>query len=598
MADDSDRFLPASANDQQSENVMPSNRIHVLPEHVANKIAAGEVVNRPASVVKELVENALDAGARQIDIIVKGGGKLLVQVIDDGWGMSAEDAPLALQRHSTSKIATAADLEKITTLGFRGEALASIASVARVELRTAEEGAGESTVVKAEGGTIIEVSKEAFRRGTSVAVKNLFYNTPARRKFLRSDETEYRHILTVLSRFTLAFPEVGFSLISGDVEVFSLQPAGLPERIGAVLGNRTAAAMLPVEDQGSVLRIYGMVGKPEEARKSRGNQYLFLNRRYVVDRALNHAIMAGYGETVAGSLFPSYVLFFELDPSRVDVNVHPTKTEVKLADAQIAYELLRGAVRRTLTQRPDRAQHSTSHRGFAPEIPRAHSLPMELFPASLEPQVRSQESGDIGHPLEYAAPKGVTSGAERPNVWQFHDTYIISEIKSGLVIIDQHAAHERILFEQAMRSLGNSKPASQQLLFPTTVQLSAEDFELLMEMLPFLEMLGFMIRSFGRQTVVVEGVPSGYRGRDEARLLVEVIDEYRQNRRSGIEVRESVARSYACHAAIRAGERLSVEAMNALIDQLFATENPYYCPHGRPTVVNISLEELGRRFQR
>ncbi len=598
MAADFDRFLPASANDQQSENVMPSNRIHVLPEHVANKIAAGEVVDRPASVVKELVENALDAGARQIDIIVKGGGKLLVQVIDDGCGMSADDAPLAFQRHATSKIATAADLEKITTLGFRGEALASIASVARVELRTAEEGAGESTVVKVEGGTIAEVSREAFRRGTSVAVKNLFYNTPARRKFLRSDETEYRHILTVLSRFTLAFPEVGFSLINGDVEVFSLQPASLAERIGAVLGDRTAAAMLPVEDQGSVLHIYGMVGKPEEARKSRGNQYLFLNRRYVVDRALNHAVMAGYGETVAGSLFPSYVLFLELDPSRVDVNVHPTKTEVKLADAQIAYELLRGAVRRALTQRPDRAEHPRSSPGFVPETRRAHSLPMELFPASLEPQGRGQQSEDIGQTPELATPRGVTSGTERPNVWQFHDTYIISEIKSGLVIIDQHAAHERILFEQAMRSLGNSRPASQQLLFPTTVQLSAEDFDLLMEMLPFLEMLGFMIRSFGRQTVVVEGVPSGYRGRDEARLLVEVIDEYRQNRRSGIEVRESVARSYACHAAIRAGERLSVEAMNALIDQLFATENPYYCPHGRPTVVNISLDELARRFQR
>ncbi|MCR4438830.1 MAG: DNA mismatch repair endonuclease MutL [bacterium] len=577
---------------------MPENRIHVLPEHVANKIAAGEVVDRPASVVKELVENALDAGARQIDIVIKGGGKLLVQVIDDGCGMSAQDAPLAFQRHSTSKIATAADLENITTLGFRGEALASIASVARVELASAEEDAGESTVVRVEGGTLVEIGKEAFRKGTSVAVKNLFYNTPARRKFLRSDETEYRHILTVLTHFTLAFPEVGFSLINGDVEVFALQPSSLQARIAAVLGDRTAATMLPVEDQGSVLRIHGMVGKPEEARKSRGNQYLFLNRRYVVDRALNHAVMAGYGESVPGGLFPSYVLFLELDPSRVDVNVHPTKTEVKLADAQLAYDLLRGAVRRALTQRaeaPPRPGIDSHLR--QPLTPRQQAaLPMEfLVPAEVG---RSSQASGAAPVTESLAVPRIPLASERPNVWQFHDTYILSEIKSGLVIIDQHAAHERILFEQAMRDLSDSKPSSQQLLFPQTVQLSAEDYDLLMEMLPFLEMLGFLIRSFGKQTVVVEGVPSGYRGGDEARLLVEVIDEYRENRRSGIELRESVARSYACHAAVRAGERLSVEAMNALIDQLFATENPYYCPHGRPTIINISLDELTRRFQR
>ncbi|MDZ7379185.1 MAG: DNA mismatch repair endonuclease MutL [candidate division KSB1 bacterium] len=577
---------------------MARNRIHVLPEYVANKIAAGEVVDRPASVVKELVENALDAGARQIDIIVKGGGKLLVQVIDDGCGMSPEDASLAFQRHSTSKIATAADLESITTLGFRGEALASIASVARVELRTAEPGASESTVVRVEGATIVEVGKEAFRQGTSVAVKNLFYNTPARRKFLRADETEYRHILTVLSRFTLAFPEVGFSLINGDTEVFSLTPAPMEARVAAVLGGHLASAMVPVEDKSSAIRIYGMVAKPEAARKSRGDQYLFLNRRYVVDRALNHAVLSGYGESLPRGLYPSYVLFLELDPRRVDVNVHPTKTEVKLADAQLAYELLRGAVRRALTRRAEASTRSDGGRVIVPHMPRAQTMPrsLELFssPSSLGDTTQIQESPQPVQLHSGLVPQAV----DRPSVWQFHDTYILSEVKSGLVIIDQHAAHERILFEQAMRNLGSSRPASQQLLFPQTVELSAEQYELLTEMLPFLEMLGFVIRSFGRQTVVVEGVPSGYRGGDEARLLIEVIDEYRENRRSGIEMRESVARSYACHAAIRAGERLSVEAMHALIDQLFATENPYYCPHGRPTVVNLSLEELARRFQR
>ncbi len=576
---------------------MVENRIRVLPEHVANKIAAGEVVDRPASVVKELVENALDAEAHQIDVIVKGGGKLLVQVIDDGCGMSPDDACLAFQRHSTSKISTAADLENITTLGFRGEALASIASVARVELRTAQPGAGESTVVRVEGGTITEVSKEAFRQGTSVAVKNLFYNTPARRKFLRADETEYRHILTVLSRFTLAFPEVGFSLVNGDVEVFCFAPASMEARIAAVLGHHMAKAMLPVEDKSAALSIYGMVARPEAARKFRGEQYTFLNRRYVVDRALNHAVMSAYGESLPRGLYPSYVLFLELDPRRVDVNVHPTKTEVRLADAGLAYELVRGAVRRALTQRTQ----SVTPKQVAVSGPQSlgrqpSTLPLELFPAA-GTRRHSSESGQ-SLPSLSIQPAEATLPVERPTVWQFHDTYILSEVKSGLVIIDQHAAHERILFEQAMRNLGEARPSSQQLLFPQTVHLSTEQYELLTEMLPFLEMLGFMIRSFGGQTVVVEGVPPGYRGGDEARLLVEVIDEYRENRRLGIEMRESVARSFACHAAIRAGERLSVEAMLALIDQLFATENPYYCPHGRPTVVNLSLEELARRFQR
>ncbi len=576
---------------------MAEQRIKILPDTLTNKIAAGEVIDRPASVVKELVENSIDAGATRIEILLKEGGKQLIQVIDNGNGMSEADAPLALQRHTTSKISSYSDLEHITTLGFRGEALASISSVCRLELRTATSDASASTVVKCQGGKDLELDKAAPQQGSSISVKNLFFNTPARRKFLRTDETEYRHILNCVNRFTLAYPEIQFTLSHGNTVIFDYPSSSLDLRVAEVLGKRIGANLLPVSDRSSQITISGKAGNWEIVRKSRGDQYLFLNRRYIVDRSLAHAIVSAYAEIIPKGRFPVYVIFLEVDPERVDVNVHPTKTEVRFADQRLVYDLLRGCIKRALATP-----------AVVPEIARTDTAPEAQRPPGESSQtsfdfsaIREREFRGRVH-TELSVPDTVgglrTPTFERANVWQLHDSYIVSEIKSGLIVIDQHIAHERVLYEKAIADFESAHPSSQQLLFPETVELSQEDHNILLEILPFLQKLGFIIKSFSKYTVVVEGVPAGARIGSEERVVLDIIDEYKNNRKAGTELRESVARAFSCRSAIKAGEKLSLESMNALIDQLFATQNPYFCPHGRPIIINISLEELNKRFQR
>ena len=590
------------------------NKIRTLPEHLTNKIAAGEVVDRPASVVKELVENAIDAQADEITIIVKNGGKSLIQVVDNGTGMSRDDALLAFQRHSTSKISAFSDIEKLTTLGFRGEALASIASVSRVELRTVEQNAYEGASIQLEGGKVLQAGSTGGTPGTSIAIKNLFFNTPARRKFLRADSTEYRHILGIINRFTLAFPDIGFTLVNGEQEVFSLKPT-LPEiRVGDVLGSRVRKGLLPIREETNLAKITGFLGKWDLLRKSRGDQFLFVNKRYVVDRTLGFAIVSAYGETIPKGSFPIYVVFLDIDPHRIDVNVHPSKTEVKFTDQRLLYDLMRGAVKKAL--RTD---------SLIPDLREREEFPLSHFPQRQPTGEQSQfdfssrPATDIteGLTIPFKSEKNLepktppsspfhivgktTKRTEQPepvSVWQIHNKYIMSQIKSGLVIIDQHVAHERILYEEAKKKLARQNPPSQQLLFPHTIDLSAEDHDYLMQILPYLERLGFVIKGFGGKTVVVEGVPSGLRVGNEEKILTEIIDEFKKNRAKDIEIHEKVAKSYSCRSAVMAGEKLSTETMQYLIDKLFATENPYFCPHGRPILINITLDEIDKRFQR
>ena len=585
------------------------NKIWTLSENLTNKIAAGEVVDRPASVVKELVENAIDAQADEITIILKNGGKSLIQVVDNGTGMSQDDAVLAFQRHSTSKIRSFSDIEKLTTLGFRGEALASIASVSRIDLRTVEQNAFEGTSIQLEGGKVTRVGGTGGTPGTSIAIKNLFFNTPVRRKFLRADSTEYRHILSIINRFTLAFPEIGFTLINGEQEVFSLKPT-LPEiRTGDVLGSRVRKGLLPIRDESTLAKITGFLGNWDLLRKSRGDQFLFVNKRYVVDRTLGFAIISAYGETIPKGSYPIYVIFLDIDPKRIDVNVHPSKTEVKFAEQRLLYDMMRGAVKKALRtdelipdlrereeipfyQQPT-AEQSQFDFGTRPLIDAIEATPFQDG-QKMEPSPLPSSPFHI-----VGKKKGEESDQFEPvSVWQVHNKYIMSQIKSGLVIIDQHVAHERILYEEAKKRLAQHNPASQQLLFPHTIDLSAEDHDYLMQILPYLERLGFVIKGFGGKTVVVEGVPSGLKVGGEEKILTDIIDEFKKNRGKDIEVQEKVVKSYACRSAVMAGEKLSVETMQYLIDKLFATENPYFCPHGRPILINITLEEIDKRFQR
>jgi DNA mismatch repair protein MutL len=594
----------------------PENKIWKLSESLTNKIAAGEVVDRPASVVKELVENAIDARADDITIILKNGGKSLIQVVDNGTGMSQDDALLAFQRHSTSKIRSFDDIEKLTTLGFRGEALASISSVSRIELRSVEQNAIEGTFIQLEGGKVQQVGVTGGTPGTSIAVKNLFFNTPARRKFLRADSTEYRHILGVINRFTLAFPDIGFTLINGEQEVFSLKPT-LPEiRVGDVLGSRVRKGLLPIREETTLAKITGFLGMWDLLRKSRGDQFLFVNKRYVVDRTLGFAVVSAYGETIPKGSYPIYVIYIDIDPKRIDVNVHPSKTEIKFADQRLMYDMMRGAVQKAL--RTDRLIPDLREREGFPLHPFSQKQPstseQSRFDFSAPPVTDTipgvtqpfQSEHDIDtiplpfSPFHVVGKEKVEKGEhlETVSVWQVHNKYIMSQIKSGLVIIDQHIAHERILYEEAKKRLAQRNPASQQLLFPHTIDLSAEDHDYLMQILPFLEKLGFVVKGFGGKTVVVEGVPSGLKVGGEEKILTDIIDEFKKNRGKDVEIQEKVLKSYACRSAVMAGERLSTETMQYLIDKLFATENPYFCPHGRPILINITLEEIDKRFQR
>lgn len=586
---------------------MAANKIKILPEDLTNKIAAGEVVDRPASIVKELVENAIDAGSDEITVILKSGGKTLIQVVDNGTGMSREDAILAIQRHTTSKISSYDDLHNIKTLGFRGEALASIASVSRMELKTIPHKQNSGTLLKIEGGVVEDISDTGGTGGTSVTVKNLFYNTPARRKFLKSDETEYRYILGVMQRFTLAYFHASFTLYHNDNKIFELKPTQPDLRLVEVLGNRYKDKFVKVEDKGTLLQIWGYIGNQDGKKKSRGDQFLFLNGRYIVNRALNHAVVASYGTIMASGEFPLYVLFLEIDPRRIDVNVHPSKMEVKFADERLVYDLVRATVKRALSSEQIIPSLSTQYR----VEPRALISPFEDF----YPKQTAIPLYEIAPPSE--KPIGIAAGKvipevkpspfimpprepkyERTNVWQVHNQYIVSEIKSGLIVIDQHVAHERILYEQALKNFEQNKPTSQQLLFPHVVNLTPEEFSYIMDILPFLERVGFIIKGFGGNTVVLEGVPSGLKISNPETILNEIIDEYKKNKGTSLDARDNVAKSYACKLAIKKGDPLTRDEMNLLIDQLFATQSPYFCPHGRPVIVTLSLNELDKRFGR
>jgi DNA mismatch repair protein MutL len=530
--------------------------------------------------------------------------------------MSEEDAILSLQRHATSKIRSYKDIECITTLGFRGEALASIAAVARVEVKTVLQGEMEGTLLTVEGGSVGEIQKTGGNPGTSIAVKNLFFNTPARRKFLRVESTEYRYILAMMNHFTLAYPEIGFTFVNEGHTVYDLKPAGLQERIAEVLGSRIAKNLVAVKDDNTLIQISGYVGNFDALRKSRNDQYLFLNRRYINDRTISYAIASAFGNNIPIGQYPLYIFFMDIDPERVDVNVHPTKSEVKFADQKLIYDLVRGAVKRALQTDSIIPQLRRFTPGvWSSEQPRYEStVQRDIFEyhqtqiewnrpgaaAAVVPPPASPSGTELPESAApvAAVPSPPTESSAQAMVWQLQNKYILAQIKSGLVVIDQHAAHERILYEKAKAYFARTEAASQQLLFPLTLDLSAQDYAYIEEILPLLIKLGFIIKCFGGRTVVVEGVPTGLRIGTEEKILLELLEEYKENLQIEVDIQERVAKSWACRGAIMTGDKLSIDAMNALIDQLFATTNPYFCPHGRPVMITISLEELDKRFER
>ncbi|MCE5269938.1 DNA mismatch repair endonuclease MutL [bacterium] len=608
------------------------NSILLLDEKTKNLIAAGEVIERPASVVKELVENALDAGARRIGVELESAGSRLIRVSDDGSGMGRQDAELAFCRHATSKIRSADDLAHIATLGFRGEALPSIAAVSRFELETATREDPSGTLVVIEGGRTLEVSETARAAGTTATVRNLFFNVPARRKFMKSDQTELRHILRNMTQVAVAQIETAFRVSHEGRELINAPAAvTLSERVEALFGAKRTGKMLPVLLERGESAIGGLIQAPDAVGDMRAEQYMFINRRPFFSRALAQAVRQGYQSTIPSSGQPSFFLFLTLDPSEVDVNVHPAKLEVRFRDEGYLFSLLHRAVEQGLratgaTPEFEGASMSSGRltRGGVAAAPGPGQLPrrvaesvrargsgafqtsflMPLTPAASGPKAQSTAPLKVvpeAGPEPEKAPAGtaVESPTVLPEIWQLHDRYIFVETKDGCMIIDQHAAHERILYEQILAGMTRGGMSRQRLLFPFTLDLSPEEHAAALDFAALLEQAGFELEDFGSNSVVIRSTPAleGL-GHAEGYLREMLRDLVREGQGSTGTRHQRLARSLACRAAIKSGRRMEGREMNELVDRLFATELPYADVHGRNTMVHLSLEEVDRRFGR
>jgi DNA mismatch repair protein MutL len=598
--------------------------IQLLPDSIANQIAAGEVVQRPGSAVKELIENSIDAEASSIRLIVKDAGKALIQVIDDGKGMSETDARMSLERHATSKIRKAEDLFALYTMGFRGEALASIAAVSQMEIKTrlADHELGTCIVVEAS-----EVKKQepvATEKGTSISVKNLFYNIPARRNFLKSNPVETKHIVDEFQRLALANPEIAFSFIQADEFVYDLQPGKLSQRIVSIFGKSYQEQLAPCQEETELVKVRGYVGKPDFARKTRGEQFLFVNRRFIRSSYLHHAVMSAFEGLLSENSYPFYVIFIEIDPKHIDVNVHPTKTEIKFDDERAVYAVVRSAIRQAigshnltpaidfqadvniiskLTQTAAQNNDVYFEERFSSGLNRSNLENWDkLYEGYSRDEVRRQDQipetqtirfeSSLNNPLTENAP-------EEKFVFQLHSRYVVRQVKTGMMIIDQQLAHERVLFEKFQNHQKNKTAESQQSLFPQSLTLSAPDFALVMEMEPEIHALGFRFEIFGKNAIVINGIPANLATGREKDLFEGLLEQFKINQSQlSIPLRENLCRALAKRASIKSGQKLVKEEMMALIESLFACQTPNYSPDGQPTFVIFDLNKIESYFNR
>ncbi|MEO7174220.1 MAG: DNA mismatch repair endonuclease MutL [Saprospiraceae bacterium] len=604
--------------------------IQLLPDAIANQIAAGEVIQRPASALKELLENAIDAGAGRIQIIIKDGGKTLIQVLDDGKGMSETDARMSFERHATSKIRSAEDLFLIKTMGFRGEALASIAAVAQVEMKTRQEGREVGVELRIEGSRVISQGPVATPKGTSISVKNLFYNIPARRNFLKGNETELKHILDEFQRIALANPAVGFQLFNHDAEMYQLQAGNLRQRLVGLLGANCNQKLIPVETDSDILVISGFIGKPEFARRSRNEQFLFVNNRFIKSPYLNHAIMHAYDNLLKPDSYPLYAIFLEIDPAAIDINVHPTKQEIKFEDEKLVYQFLTVAVKHALGQFSLTPMIDFEVEGsFAPALNasppanrQSESTPYTNWNNVRDPnQNRSQSARwqqlyegikdfDQSKPdtlvveskWSTAEPEHLPQEQWQPEVGhkapvQYLQSYLITERKDGILVIDQQAAHERILFEEYLLQLSGQDALIQQELFPRSFEFSTQEAIILRSLLPFVQGMGFDLQDFGGNTFVLQGIPGHLpQGIDPEVVFHQLLDQYRNDQHLKSGIQEKIARSLARSTSLKKGVTLHADQMQELIDKLFACNEPLWSPNGQRCFVVLSSEELQSRF--
>lgn len=613
-----------------------SDIIHLLSDSVANQIAAGEVIQRPASVVKELVENAIDAGSTKIQVQIKDAGRTLVQVTDNGGGMSTTDARMAFERHATSKINQASDLFAISTMGFRGEALASIASVADVEMRTKREEDEIGTSIQIKGSELITQESVSAPNGTTFWVKNLFFNVPARRKFLKSNTTELKHIITEIQRVSLANPVIAFSLYHNDILVFDLPADNFRKRIVHLFGNNMNQSLVPVNSDTSMVKITGFIGQPKYARKTFGEQFFFVNGRYMKHPFFHRGVMQAYEKILPKEMIPAYFVAFEVEPSSIDINIHPTKTEIKFENESAMWQLLHAAVREGLGKfnvMPSidfdqsgsidipislRSTEGLSQPGiridpnFNPFEEQSFSIRSKGFSSESEKQdvnnwekLYGQSEQEIELQQQPEAEQ-VSFDQQHPNIpieqgrnfLTFKNKYILTPVKSGLMVIDQRRAHQRILFEQFMITITNEERVSQQLLFPQTLETNSSDATLLLTMLDDLNMIGFDIREFGPDTFIISGVP-GFLDDSNAKGIIETMLEEYKNSASDLKERakERLATSLAVASSIDYGQSLSQEEAGSLIDSLFACSTPNFSPTGKSVLEIIQLDEIEKKLR-
>lgn len=605
--------------------------IQLLPDSIANQIAAGEVVQRPASAVKELIENSIDAGATNIKLIVKEAGKILLQVIDDGQGMSETDARMSLERHATSKIRTTDDLFKLRTMGFRGEALASLAAVSQLEMKTRLSHHDLGTLLLVEGSEVKKQESVACDKGTSISIKNLFYNIPARRNFLKSNPVELKHIIDEFQRLALAHPEINLTLIHGDEIIHELFSGKLSQRIISLFGKSYQQQLAACQEETAFVKVTGYIGRPESARKTRGEQFLYVNQRFIRNNYLNHAVMSAFEGLLQDNSFPFYVLFIDIDPKHIDVNVHPTKTEIKFDDERAVYAVVRSAVRQALgthnltpaidfhadvnlVNRLNGAQAFTKEQYFDEQFGNSlqqsnlknweklfeeESVGSKLFQRGVESDVKAG-SDKVTLRFESSMNSGAESLIKEDSevLFQLHQRYLVRSVKAGLMIIDQQAAHERVLFEKYSLQLKGTPGNSQQSLFPQTVSFSAADFALVEEMASEIKALGFQFEIFGKNAIVVSGVPADVKG-SEKELFEGLMEQFKKNQSElGLPIKENLARSLAKRAAIKSGQRLEREELNSLVAGLFACMNPNFSPEGNPTFFIFDTSKIESYFAR
>lgn len=611
--------------------------IRLLPDAVANQIAAGEVIQRPASVVKELVENSLDAGATSILIHIKDAGKTLIQVTDNGCGMSPTDARMSFERHATSKIRSATDLFAIRTMGFRGEALASVAAIAEVELRTKRMEDETGTFIHVTATRVLTQEPAACNNGTTIQVKNLFFNVPARRKFLKSDSTELKMIITEIQRVAIPNPGIAFSLYHNGNPLYELPASNLIKRISGLFGKSIIQALIPVESETTVVTISGYTGLPKYARKTMGEQFFFVNNRFMRHPWFHKAVMQSYEKLLPPDAFPSYFIFLDTDPGSIDINVHPTKTEIKFEDERAIWQIMNASVREAMgknsivpsidfdqegsidipmpvkTGQPLRIPEISHNQGYNP-----FSEPQGISSGTWAP---SAGGGDLNRQHWDQLYKGTETGRPRMDenendrqellfpgksipykgkkVLQLKQKYLILPVKSGMMVIDQKRAQERILYERFLQVMQNERVTSQQILFPHTFELNPADAELLKEILPDMETIGFDIREFGKDTFIINGIPGMLETASPVELVEKLLEEYKNSPVDPHEkVREQVAMSLAKASAVSYGTELPAEVMDHMVDQLFACASPNFSPDGKPTLAIIPLEDIEKYLGR